>query len=319
MGLIRRKNTLQSLQQQAVSDNYQQRVKHLANIDMPLDFLLAGELAQIQTFGIPSISRLLHRTRQYEQAGTKRLDDTRAILTECIGDGVSSERGRFMVERLNFIHGHYCISNDDYLYTLALFMVEPVRWCQTFGYRRLDETERQALYLQFRELGEAMNIRNIPADYNAMEAWYLDYRRRHLAYDAANRAVTEGLIRGMQGMLPKLLQPLTRGAIRALILTLINDDELLAALGIKPVAAPLRWSIVALMKTRSWLFKWLNPWQLRPFEGSLIQRYYASYPRGFTPQCLGPEKIMRRATPDGCPHAAAQAGAAPEPESASKA
>ena len=292
--LFRNRKELQRLARQPVSENYHQRIKYLANVDMPIDFLLAGELAQIQTFGIPSISRILHNTRLYERQGTKRLDDTRAILTECMTDTVHSERGQAMVERLNFIHSHYDIRNEDYLYTLALFMVEPVRWCRTFGYRPLTEAEKQALYLEFRDLGRAMNIDNIPGDYAAMERWYQSYRAEHLACDPANGAVTEGLIEGMVGMFPRRLQPLLRPLLRRAVLVLINDDALLQVLGIKPPARTTRWLIFAMMKMRAASMKYLNIWQLRPFEGSFIQRYYASYPGGYQTQCLGPEKIIRR-------------------------
>ncbi|WP_420590520.1 oxygenase MpaB family protein [Bacterioplanoides sp.] len=294
MGIFRDHKKRQQLSQTPLYENYHERVKYLANTDMPIDFLLAGELAQIQTFVIPSISRLLHRTKQYEHAGTKRLDDTRAILTECMADTVHSDRGQLMVEQLNFIHGHYQISNDDYLYTLALFMVEPVRWSETFGYRRLSEDEKQALYLEFRDLGEAMNIQQIPEDFYAVKRWYEQYRRENMAFDPANRAVTEGLIRGMQQMMPKWIQPLTSPLLRTFVLTMINDDVALQALGIKPPSKPVQGLLRGIMKLRSRLAKRINIWQIFDYESSLIYRYYKSYPGGYQVRCLGPEKIISR-------------------------
>lgn len=308
MGIFRDNKKHQQLSKKSLKENYHQRVKYLANTDMPLDFLLAGELAQIQTFVIPSISTLLHRTKQYEQAGTKRLDDTRAILTECMADTVHSERGQTMVEQLNFIHGHYKISNDDYLYTLALFMLEPVRWCESFGYRRLSEEEKQALYLEFRDLGEAMRIKDIPGDFYAMQRWYQGYRQLHMAFDPANRAVTEGLISGMQQMMPTWLRPLTNPFFRALILTLINDAETLQALGIKAPSKAAQWLIKAGMKSRALLSSHINIWQHFVYENSFIYRHYRTYPGGYQTRGLGPDKIMlarKQSESVGCPFHAA--------------
>lgn len=294
MGIIRHQRKRQQLNRIPLYKNYHERVKYLANKDMPIDFLLAGELAQIQTFVIPSISRLLHRTKQYENAGTKRLDDTRAILTECMVDTVHSERGQTMVEQLNFIHSHYPISNDDYLYTLALFMVEPVRWSETFGYRRLSEDEKQALYLEFRDLGIAMNIQQIPEDFYAVKHWYEQYRRQNMTFDPANRAVTEGLIRGMQNMMPKFIRLLTNPLLRNFVLTMVNDDEALKALGIDPPLKPVQQLFRGIMRLRARIAKRINIWQIFDYENSLIYRYYKSYPGGYQVRCLGPEKIISR-------------------------
>jgi len=303
MGFIRNNKKLAELAGQPLESNYHEWVKYIANTDMPIDFLLAGELAQIQTFAIPSISKILHATRQYEKAGVKRLDDTRAILTECMADTVHSERGKSMVEQLNYIHGHYNISNDDYLYTLALFMLEPVRWCENYGYRQLTNDEKEALYLEFYDLGEAMHIQDIPASYEAMEFWFHRYRKKHMAFNPTNAAVAEGLIRGMQQMAPKWLRPITNSLLKNMILTLIKDDELLTALGLKAPAKPVQWLVKMVMKVRAKVMKKLNWWQVFTYEQSFIYRHYSTYPGGYQPQCLGPDKIMtkRRGGASGCP------------------
>ena len=201
MGL-RDNSKLEQMLQEGVDENYAAIVTYLADHDAPLDYLIAGELAQIQTFGIPSISKLLHRTKQYEEHGVKRLDDTRAILTECMMESVQSPRGAHMVKHLNWIHSHYEISNDDYLYTLALFIVEPIRWMESFGYRKLNEKEKTAIYLAFKSLGEAMNIEDIPVSLEAFYIWYHDYRQQHLNYHEDNKKVTDGLIESVKDMFP---------------------------------------------------------------------------------------------------------------------
>jgi hypothetical protein len=293
---LRSDKTLQKFAQGKVELQYQEIVKYLANHDAPIDFLMAGELAQIQTFAIPSISNILSRTKQYSANGLKRLDDTRAILTECMTDSVDSERGQHMIKHLNWIHSHYDISNDDYLYTLALFIVEPVRWMDTFGYRSLTQKEKYAGYLAFKSLGRAMGIKYIPESRNEFVRWYENYRRQHLAYHENNKQVTDGLINGMKDMFPAVLRPF----VRPVILTLINDPELLHATGQQPPNKLVQYTIKGIMRIRQWALKYYNPWQHKSFEDSYLGQYYKSYPKGYKNSVLGPEKIVKNAS-SGCP------------------
>ncbi len=293
---LRNKKELEKLEQGKVELQYQAIVKYLANHDAPIDYLISGELAQIQTFGIPSISKLLHRTKQYQNNGLKRLDDTRAILTECMTDSIESDRGQHMVKHLNWIHSHYEISNDDYLYTLALFIVEPARWMETFGYRPLTAREKYAGYLAFKSLGQAMGITDIPESRDAFVIWYQDYRRQHLTYHADNKEVTDALINAMKEMFPSILRPL----VRPVILTLINDPELLVATGQKAPTKLTQIIIKGFMRIRRLSQKIINPWQNKSFETSYLGQHYKSYPKGYQSSILGPEKIVKNSTA-GCP------------------
>ncbi|OUS40117.1 hypothetical protein A9R00_07655 [Oleispira antarctica] len=293
---LRNNKELLRLSQLNVEEHYQTIVKYLSDHDAPLDYLISGELAQIQTFAIPSISKLLQQTKQYQNNGLKRLDDTRAILTECMTDSVDSSRGQHMVEHLNWIHSHYEISNDDYLYTLALFIIEPVRWMESFGYRTLTEREKYAGYLAFKSLGQAMEINNIPESRDEFVAWYQNYRSKNMKYHADNKKVTDGLIDGMKEMFPFIIRPL----VRPVILTLINDPELLAATGQQAPGYIVQKIIRGIMFVRKGLQRYINPWQKKGFESSNLGQYYKSYPNGYQSSVLGPDKIVKNSTA-GCP------------------
>jgi len=293
---LRNNIELERLSHLRVEEHYQQMVKYLANHDAPMDYLISGELAQIQTFGIPSISKLLQRTKQYQQNGLKRLDDTRAILTECMTDSVQSSRGQHMVKHLNWIHSHYEISNDDYLYTLALFIVEPARWMESFGYRPLTDREKYAGYLAFKSLGQAMKIKDIPDSRDEFISWYENHRAQHMTYHPDNKIVTDGLIDGMKDMFPFFIKPL----VRPVILTLINDPELLVATGQKPPAKVVQKIIKGFMQLRRLVQQTINPWQKQSFETSYLGQHYKSYPTGYQNSVLGPEKIVKNST-GGCP------------------
>ena len=48
---------------------------------------------------------------------------------------------------MNQIHGAIRRSrNDDFLYVLSAMVLEPLRWNERFGWRRLLEAERQAAF-----------------------------------------------------------------------------------------------------------------------------------------------------------------------------
>jgi hypothetical protein len=61
-------------------------------------------------------------------------------------EGINSPRSHAGVRRLNQIHGHYAIPNDEFQYVLATTIVGPVRWIDQYGYEK-EAKEIQDLYL----------------------------------------------------------------------------------------------------------------------------------------------------------------------------
>jgi len=73
------------------------------------------------------------------------------LISEFSANPPGSERANAAIARMNYIHSMYqksgLISNDDLLYTLSLFAVEPERWINRFEWRSLTEMELCALYV----------------------------------------------------------------------------------------------------------------------------------------------------------------------------
>ena len=84
-----------------------------ARWEFPWDYAQGTGIAFMRDYGVPSIARLLHETGEFEHDGMKRYDDTILIGQEATVDGIDSERGHAAVRRLNRIHGHYDIPNDE--------------------------------------------------------------------------------------------------------------------------------------------------------------------------------------------------------------
>ena len=185
-----------------------QRIVFLSTrVDFPFDTTRALELALFRTFGVPSISALLHRTGEFERRAQKRYDDTDIIVSEMMEHGYDSERGRAALARMNGIHGRFKIANEDFLYVLSTFVFEPIRFNARFGWRRMIEAERLALFHFWRAIGERMGIKDIPADYATFERFTVDYEARRYKFTEANHAVGSATRGALRGLVPASAAP----------------------------------------------------------------------------------------------------------------
>src|SRR3954469_11876929 len=137
--------------------------------DFSFDTTRALEFALFRAFCVPRIARLLDATGEFRARAQKRYDDTDIIVSELMEHGYDSDRGKRALRRMNQLHGRFAISNDDFLYVLSTFIFEPIRWNERFGWRRMCETERLAMFHFWREVGRRMNIKDIPDDYETFE------------------------------------------------------------------------------------------------------------------------------------------------------
>jgi hypothetical protein len=270
--------------------------------DFPVEFVLAGELAQMETFAIPRISKLLHRTRQYEDDGVKRLDDTKATLYEIFTQPAGHEAREKMVSHLNWVHSHYDIDNDDNIYTLIRMFLNPIEWIEKWGRRPLSSSEKQALADELNVIAQQMNIRDMPKTIEAMDHWQQDYRAENERFHADNAAVAGGMMQAIELHFPKLLRHL----VKPTILALLDNDPLLVALGYTP---PSRISKVLV---KGGLASWrlasriYNPWAHKRFSDGWFVNYYPSYADdhdGFSLCKVGPKKLLaaRDKKASGCP------------------
>src|SRR5438093_10638672 len=101
--------------------------------------------------------------------------------------GYEEGRGQEALARINWAHGHYKIGNDDFLYVLSTFIFDPIRWMDSFCWRKLSENERQAYYYFWRGVGTRMGMRDMSLD--AFAAWAAAYEREHLRFADSNSKI----------------------------------------------------------------------------------------------------------------------------------
>jgi len=255
--------------------------------EFPWDQIRSLEIALYRTYCIPSVSALLDQTGEFAYRTQKRYDDTSLIVAEMSAFGYDSERGRAAQKRMNQMHKRFTISNDDFLYVLSTFIYEPIRWNARFGWRKMCEKERLAGYYFWREIGRRMNIKDIPATYEAFERFNVAYEREHFRYTESNQRVgeaTRDLFLSWFG-LPKSVSKLLRPAVYALL-----DNAMLDAFGFPHPSQFLRSLLTVTLKTRARALRFFPP-RTQPYI-YVEQAKHRAYPNGYTLEQLGPPHML---------------------------
>ena len=214
----------------------------------PWDTTRALELALLKTFCIPSISGLLHQTGEFEHRPRKRYDDTALMVAELVRLGPDSPEGRQVVQRLNAIHAHFAIGQQDFVYVLSGFVAEPIHWINRYGWRPLRQEEKESLFLFWDHVGALMNIEARPSSLQRMLDFNDEASREMFSTASSNEQVANATVNMLLEAWPRPLHAVVRSSVRSLL-----DPETLKSLNWLP-ASP--WQIQAIrvsLRLRGWL------------------------------------------------------------------
>lgn len=197
----------------------------------------------MQTYGIPTISQTLVKTNQLstlKNAG-KRYADTEVLLGEIFGNEPASERAIESFGRLNYLHGFYRdsgqILDDDMLYTIALFAVEPIKWIEKHDWRKFSDLERCAMGTFMKSMGDAMLIdyRKLPSAKRGFQdgiqwleeiwQWAEEYEIKHMVPNKDNHQTANETTAILLFTLPDALKSIGGHAVSA-----VMDDKLRSAM-----------------------------------------------------------------------------------------
>jgi len=223
----------------AVADH--ERITHLSAEVRFGDPVLAGALYTVafaRQMAVPSIAAVVHRGgRSPIMTRTrKRNDDTMVFFGEFLRNGHSSTAGRVAIERLNEIHAHFPIRNDQSLYTLASLTFEAVRIPGLLGLDPLSEKEKVANFHFWQGVGRRMHLTDQPDTPEAFWAWMQDYEAANWGWSRGGAAVAHAMVDDFAARwLPAGLQRVARELTLALM-----EDELLDALRLKRPRASTR-------------------------------------------------------------------------------
>lgn len=205
----------------------------VATLEFPSSFTYAIRLGMFKSYAIPSISSLLTKTGHFETAETAslRAANTGALLSEIFFHPPGSARGIQALARTNFLHDGYKksgqITNDDMMYTLALSILEPIRWINEYEWRTLTLLETDALGMYFKSLGEMLHISYADLQsftwsngrqwLHELDEWAQQYEDNHMRLADSNKQVAthvaSALGPGLKHTVIAMLEPARREAI----------------------------------------------------------------------------------------------------------
>jgi len=246
----------------------------------PWDIEHALEFALFRTYAIPAISSLLVKTGESQKRPRKRYDDTELILAEIIEYGYNSDRGKQAIHRMNQMHGHFPISNTDFLYVLSTLIYEPIRWIEKYGWRPLTRNEQLACFFFYREVGHRMNIQEIPDIFEEFEQFNRNYEQKNFILSPSNPVIAEVTVNlFLSFYLPRFFWSLGRPLIYAAL-----DNPLLETIALPYPPDFLRAIGTGSLKLRGKVTGFL-PEPSKPILMSVRKR--PTYPNGYKIDELG--------------------------------
>ncbi|KAI4282754.1 MAG: hypothetical protein L6R38_002713 [Xanthoria sp. 2 TBL-2021] len=198
---------------------------YLIELEFPSIFSAATTFALFKAYGIPSISSLLVHTNQLvgpPLASSKRYADTVALLLEAVLNEPGSERSVEAITRINYLHDRWRgkrkgkgIRDEDMLYTLSLFALEPIKWVKKYEWRELSMVEICAVGTLWKYFGDALKVpyHFLPGQENGwkngvewleeLRVWSEAYEGRYMVPDKSNAALADATIRIILWKVPR--------------------------------------------------------------------------------------------------------------------
>ncbi|KAF2691348.1 hypothetical protein K458DRAFT_438974 [Lentithecium fluviatile CBS 122367] len=218
-------------------------VRYCLSLEFPFISIKSLNFALFRTYGIPSISKLLCQTQQLsnEEFASRRYADTNILITEFLSHSPTSLRANSAIARMNYLHGRYQkvgkISNDDMMFTLALFVVEVEKWIRLYEWRSLTPMEICAFGTHWKAIGDVMGIQwddltHGPNDFKDgleffedIKEWSEAYEKSYMVPDKWNHQLAEETAKILMINAPSSFHPYAKQVIIAMM-----DDRLRKAM-----------------------------------------------------------------------------------------
>ena len=157
--------------------NAEQIYYHLCCLEFPFECFYGINLAFYRTFVSPTISTVYRSTNTIAGETEKRVNDTDILMHAWIDYGIDSDEGQASIKQLNNIHGVFSnrTRNEDFVYVLCCFIVDTIRMIDVFGWRHLDDHEKQALFIFYEKVGQRMNLKKLPTSLEEVYKIVNDY------------------------------------------------------------------------------------------------------------------------------------------------
>ena len=254
----------------------------------------------------------------------RRAEDTSILLIELHTNGLDSEAGSTALARINYLHSRYgkLITRDDLLYTLSLFVFEPVDFLKSYEWRELSALEVHARYVYWREIGARMGIADIPRTLGQLKSWSDEHAERATVYDPENTRTGDATIGVLTAAFPGFLKALAKQVVLVFL-----DERVRRAFGWQRASPEILYTLVpAILRLRALVTGYLlypraerpaytqtvqvdgkyrrkgfifEPWYVQEGTSSFGQAGYARpggpqwHSDGFHHSSLGPARLAR--------------------------
>jgi ER-bound oxygenase mpaB/B'/Rubber oxygenase, catalytic domain len=187
---------------------------------------------------------------------------------------------------MNKIHGFYNIENDDFLFVLSTFIFLPIQWIDAYGWRKITENERQALFYFFKEVGERMNIKNIPHSLSEFKKFIHEYEDKNFICEDSNHAVGNATVNIVKGWMPFFAKPFVLPVMKCLL-----DENMLKALGYSFPTRFLKAIVKVAMSLRALS---LHKITFKKYPSFVTTEHNRTYPKGYKIDQLGPANLINK-------------------------
>ncbi len=191
------------------------------------DLIRSTEIALLKTFAIPEISKILMESKEFK--GPSVHQNIGLLISIFIENGYSSPVGMKAIQSLKRLYPVHLITNQQMLYIVSNFVIEPIQWIESFGWRPLMNVETQALFHFGIEVAHRLGIKDLPSCLKDLVAYQESYEKARMAYSENNIS----LYRGMTLQIGKTL-PFPLGQITPWILPGLMSPGLCEAFAVKP-------------------------------------------------------------------------------------
>lgn len=153
-------------------------------------------VAFLKQVAVPTMARTLYRhgTGDIVRETLRRNDDTIVFFGQLIEHGPGSAVGSAWIERLNEIHAHFPLRDQDSVYTLATLALDPHALTSAFGVQLFSEAEREAHWRFWRAVAVRQHLVDVPEERAELAGWAAEYEHREYAASEGGRAIARALI-----------------------------------------------------------------------------------------------------------------------------
>ncbi|MDI9894508.1 oxygenase MpaB family protein [Rhodococcus sp. IEGM 1381] len=241
-------------------------------------------VAFIEQVAIPTMARTLYRrdTGDIMVFPARRNADTIVFFGQLLDHGPTSTVGRAWIERLNQIHSHFPLRNDDSLYTLSTLALDPHQMTTAVGRSPFTSAQLEAQWHFWRAVAQEQKIANIPVSRELMQRWRVEYEEREFATSFEGRQVARSLIDDFaRSALPV---PLRRYATQ--IISAICPPRVREVHELPEPRRAIRWALRALVVG----YSLSTPLRLVDLDRSFVRQFGGEWIDPSDPETVGYQK-----------------------------